>query len=43
MTIAVSLPIEHRGRLVQDEPLAKHSSWRTGGSAEYFSNPPIDC
>ena len=40
MTLAVPLPdIEHRGRLVRDEPLAKHSSWRTGGAAEYFFEP----
>ena len=39
MTIAAPLSIEHRGRLVCDEPLAKHISWRTGGTAEYFFEP----
>ena len=39
MTLAASIEIEHRGRLVQDEPLAKHSSWRTGGRAAYFFEP----
>ncbi|MGR8946877.1 MAG: UDP-N-acetylmuramate dehydrogenase [Gammaproteobacteria bacterium] len=40
MTMAVALPqINHRGRLVTNEPLARHSSWRTGGTAEYFFEP----
>ena len=34
-----ALKIEHVGPLLQDEPLGKHSSWRTGGRAEYFFEP----
>lgn len=39
MTLAAAADIAHRGRLVQDEPLAKHCSWRTGGRAAYFFEP----
>lgn len=28
-----------RTNISRDEPLAKHSSWRTGGCAEYFAEP----
>lgn len=28
-----------RGRLLADEPLARHTSWRVGGAAEWFYTP----
>ena len=31
--------IQHRCPLLQNEPLSKHCSWRTGGHAEYFFEP----
>lgn len=31
--------IDVRGKLVRDEPLARHCSWRTGGAAERFFEP----
>jgi len=31
--------IKVRGRLIADEPMARHCSWRTGGNAERFFEP----
>jgi UDP-N-acetylmuramate dehydrogenase len=33
-------PIQHwRGELKHDEPMARHTSWRTGGAARHFYKP----
>ncbi len=29
----------HRGRLLKQEPMSKHCSWRTGGVAEFYYEP----
>lgn len=39
LTMTSDKKIHHRGKLLQNEPLSKHCSWRTGGYAEYFFQP----
>ena len=36
---AIDLSTELRGRWLQNEPMARHTSWRCGGSAAYFFEP----
>jgi UDP-N-acetylmuramate dehydrogenase len=35
----ISLPTSLQGRVLFDEPLAKHTSWRVGGPADVFFTP----
>jgi len=36
---ALALPPDIDGRVLRDEPMAKHTSWRVGGPADLFFNP----